>query len=127
MIDAHIVDVSSIKKILSNCTYYDLIIDYEFNYNDKTTIDLINWYKDFIFICNIKIPREEKLLKRLDKCIYKYTVDYNYQKELKRIIEKYNFDLNNSIYNKIIARKIVIFTNKYEDLELLNINSSRWI
>ena len=35
MIDAHIVDVSSIKKILSNCTYYDLIIDYEFNYNDK--------------------------------------------------------------------------------------------
>ena len=40
MIDAHIVDVSSIKKILSNCTYYDLIIDYEFNYNDKTTIDL---------------------------------------------------------------------------------------
>lgn len=63
MIDAHIVDVSSIKKILSNCTYYDLIIDYEFNYNDKTTIDLINWYKDFIFTCNIKIPREEKLLK----------------------------------------------------------------
>ena len=90
MIDAHIVDVSSIKKILSNCTYYDLIIDYEFNYNDKTTIDLINWYKDFIFTCNIKISREEKLL-------------------------------------KIIARKIVIFTNKYEDLELLNINSSRWI
>ena len=127
MIDAHIVDVSSIKKILSNCIYYDLIIDYEFNYNDKTTIDLINWYKDFIFTCNIKIPREEKLSIILDKCIYKYTVDYNYQKELKRIIEKYNFDLNNSIYNKIIARKIVIFTNKYEDLELLNINSSRWI
>ena len=46
------VDVINVKKILKTCPHYDEIINYDFDYNDELSIDLIDWYKDLIFSCD---------------------------------------------------------------------------
>ena len=127
MIGIHIVDITNIKNILKNCPYYDEIIDYEFDYSDEITIDLINWYKDFVFMCNINNDEERKLLSKVDKSIYMYTKDHKYRKGLKNIILNSKLCLSGTTNNKKITRKILAFTNKYEYFEVLNINQSKWL
>ena len=47
-----LVDTINAKKILETCPHYDEIINFDFDYDDEITIDLIDWYKDLIFSCN---------------------------------------------------------------------------
>lgn len=121
------VDVVNVKKILETCPHYDEIINFDFDYNDELTIDLIDWYKDLIFSCDGDNNNEKEIIKMIDNSMYMYINDYKYRKGLVKIIDTKDIDLNCEKSIRRLIKKILDYTNKYESREVLNITSSRWI
>lgn len=121
------VDVINVKKILKTCPHYDDIINYDFDYNDELSIDLIDWYKDLIFSCDGNNEKETKIIKMIDNSMYMYVNDYKYRKGLSDIITVRDIDLNSDKSIKKLIKKILDYTSKYEIKEILDVKSSRWI
>lgn len=122
-----VIDVINVKKILETCPHYDEIINFEFDYNDEITIDLIDWYKDLIFSCDGNDENETKIIKMIDNSMYMYVNDYKYRKGLSKQINPKDIDLNSEKKIRKLIKKILDYTNKYENIEILNVTSSRWI
>lgn len=121
------VDTTNAKKILETCPHYDEIINFDFDYDDEITIDLIDWYKDLIFSCDGDDESETKIIKMIDNSMYMYVNDYRYRKGLAKIISPRDIDLNSDKSIKKLIKKILDYTNKYENIEVLSVISSRWI
>lgn len=122
-----VIDVVNVKKILETCPHYDEIINFDFDYNDEITIDLIDWYKDLIFSCNGNDEKETEIIKMIDNSMYIYVNDYKYRKGLSKIISCKDIDLNNEKSIKRLIKKILDYTSKYETTKILNVSSSRWL
>lgn len=122
-----LVDTINAKKILETCPHYDEIINFDFDYDDEITIDLIDWYKDLIFSCDGDDESETKIIKMIDNSMYMYVNDYRYRKGLAKIISPRDIDLNSDKSIKKLIKKILDYTNKYENIEVLSVISSRWI
>ena len=122
-----VIDVINVKKILQTCPHYDEVIGYEFDYNDEITIDLIDWYKDLIFSCDANDDNEKEIIKMIDNSMYMYVNDHKYRNGLKKIISTNDIDLNSEKKLRKLIKKILDYTNKYENIEILNVKSSRWI
>ena len=122
-----VIDVVNVKKILETCPHYDEIINFDFDYEDEITIDLIDWYKDLIFSCDGNNDQETEIIKMIDNSMYIYINDYKYRKGLSKIISPKDIDLNSERSIKKLIKKILDYTSKYETSEILNISSSRWI
>lgn len=122
-----IIDVVNVKKILETCPHYDEIINFEFDYNDEMTIDLIDWYKDLIFSCDGDDENETQIIRMIDNSMYMYVSDHKYRKGLSKIINVKDIDLNSEKSIRRLIKKILDYTNKYENIEILNVSSSRWI
>lgn len=127
MIGVHTVDITNIKKILKSCPYYDEIVNYEFDYNDKMTINLIDWYKDLIFSCNGDDDSDIKTISQIDRCLYLYIKDNKFKMGLKNRIDTEGVEFNNEWISKYLVDVIVNFTEEYENLKILDFTSSRWI
>lgn len=122
-----VIDVINVKKILQTCPHYDEIISFEFDYDDEITIDLIDWYKDLIFSCDANDDNEKEIIKMIDNSMYMYVNDHKYRNGLKKIISTNDIDLNSEKKIRKLIKKILDYTNKYENIEILNVKSSRWI
>lgn len=122
-----VIDVVNVKKILETCPHYDEIINFDFDYNDEITIDLIDWYKDLIFSCNGNDEKETEIIGMIDNSMYMYVNDYKYRKGLSKIISCKDIDLNNEKSIKRLIKKILDYTSKYETTKILNVSSSRWL
>ena len=122
-----VIDIVNVKKILETCPHYDEIINFNFDYNDELTIDLIDWYKDLIFSCDGNDEQETNIIKMIDNSMYMYVNDYKYRKGLSKLISSKDIDLNSERSIKRLIKKILDYTNKYENIEILNITSSRWL
>ena len=122
-----VIDMVNVKKILDTCVHYDEIINFDFDYNDEVTIDLIDWYKDLIFSCDGNDENEVQIIKMIDYSMYMYINDHKYRIGLSKIINSKDIDLNSEKRIKKLIKKILDYTNKYESTEILNIISSRWI
>ena len=105
MFETLTIDVTNVKKILKCCPYYDDIINSDIMYNDDLSIDLIEWYKDIIFSCNGDNEEDIKVIRNIDRCMY--------------------INLNDNY--KEVVNKILNYTEEYEENELLNITSTKWI
>ena len=121
------VDVVNVKKILKTCPHYDDIINYDFDYNDELSIDLIDWYKDLIFSCDGNNENEIQIIKMIDNSMYMYVSDYKYRRGLSKQISIREIDLNSDKSIRKLIKKILDYTNKYENIEILNVTSSRWL
>ena len=122
-----VIDVVNVKKILNVCPHYDDIINYECDYDDEISIDLIDWYKDLIFSCDGEDENETNIIKMIDNSMYMYVNDYKYRKGLRSIISVNDIDLNSDKSIRRLIKKILDYTNKYENTMILNVTSSRWI
>ena len=122
-----VIDVINVRKILKICPHYDEIINFDFEYDDELSIDLIDWYKDLIFSCDGNDENETKIIKMIDNSMYIYVNDYKYRKGLSKIISSKDIDLNCERSIKKLIKKIIDYTSKYEKFEILNVSSSRWI
>ena len=112
------IDISNVKKILKCCPHYDDIINSEVDYEDELSFDLIDWYKDLIFSCNADNEEEVKIIRLIDRSLYMYVNSYKYKIGLKKIIDIKDIDL---------IKKIINYTTKYENNEILNITNGRWL
>lgn len=121
------IDISNVKKILKCCPHYDDIINSEVDYEDELSFDLIDWYKDLIFSCNADNEEEVKIIKLIDRSLYMYVNSYKYKIGLKKIIDIKDIDLNSDKSIKNLIKKIINYTTKYENNEILNITSGRWL
>ena len=114
MFETLTIDVTNVKKILKCCPYYD-----------DLSIDLIEWYKDIIFSCNGDNEEDIKIIRNIDRCMYIYINDNKYKKGLKKRIINNDINLNDNY--KEVVNKILNYTEEYEENELLNITSTKWI
>ena len=121
------IDISNVKKILKCCPHYDDIINSEVDYEDELSFDLIDWYKDLIFSCNADNEEEVKIIRLIDRSLYMYVNSYKYKISLKKIIDIKDIDLNSDKSIKNLIKKIINYTTKYENNEILNITSGRWL
>ena len=121
------IDISNVKKILKCCPHYDDIINSEVDYEDELSYDLIDWYKDLIFSCNADNEEEVKIIRLIDRSLYMYVNSYKYKIGLKKIIDIKDIDLNSDKSIKNLIKKIINSTTKYENNEILNITSGRWL
>ena len=121
------IDISNVKKILKCCPHYDDIINSEVDYEDELSFDLIDWYKDLIFSCNADNEEEVKIIRLIDISLYMYVNIYKYKIGLKKIIDIKDIDLNSDKSIKNLIKKIINYTTKYENNEILNITSGRWL
>ena len=121
------IDISNVKKILKCCPHYDDIINSEVDYEDELSFDLIDWYKDLIFSCNADNEEEVKIIRLIDRILYMYVNSYKYKIGLKKIIDIKDIDLNSDKSIKNLIKKIINYTTKYENNEILNITSGRWL
>lgn len=122
-----LVDVVNVRKILDTCPHYDEIINFEFDYTDEFTIDLIDWYKDLIFSCDGDNDNEKEIIRMIDNSMYMYVNDYKYRRGLSKIVSIRDIDLNCEKSIRKLIKKILDYTNKYENIEILNVTSSKWI
>lgn len=122
-----VIDIVNVKKILNICPHYDDIINYEFDYDDEITIDLIDWYKELIFSCDGDDDNETKIIGMIDNSMYMYVNDYKYRKGLCKIISVKDIDLNSDKSIRRLIKKILDYTNGYESNKILNVTSSRWL
>ena len=121
------IDISNVKKILKCCPHYDDIINSEVDYEDELSFDLIDWYKDLIFSCNADTEEEVKIIRLIDRSLYMYVNSYKYKIGLKKIIDIKDIDLNSDKSIKNLIKKIINYTTKYENNEILNITNGRWL
>ena len=121
------IDISNVKKILKCCPHYDDIINSEVDYEDELSYDLIDWYKDLIFSCNADNEEEVKIIRLIDRSLYMYVNSYKYKIGLKKKIDIKDIDLNSDKSIKNLIKKIINYTTKYENNEILNITSGRWL
>ena len=121
------IDISNVKKILKCCPHYDDIINSEVDYEDELSFDLIDWYKDLIFSCNADNEEEVKIIRLIDRSLYMYVNSYKYKIGLKKTIDIKDIDLNSDKSIKNLIKKIINYTTKYENNEILNITSGRWL
>jgi len=121
----HTIDIINVRKILNYCPYYDEIINYEAD--DEFSFDIIDWYKDFIFLCNGDDKVDARVVREIDRGMYFYINNSRYRNGLKKCINIRNMDLNDNRSTKKMVRKIINYTNRYEELEILDISSSKWI
>ena len=119
------IDISNVKKILKCCPHYDDIINSEVDYEDELSFDLIDWYKDLIFSCNADNEEEVKIIRLIDRSLYMYV--NSYKLGLKKIIDIKDIDLNSDKSIKNLIKKIINYTTKYENNEILNITNGRWL
>ena len=121
------IDISNVKKILKCCPHYEDIINSEVDYEDELSFDLIDWYKDLIFSCNADNEEEVKIIRLIDRSLYMYVNSYKYKIGLKKIIDIKDIDLNSDKSIKNLIKKIINYTTKYENNEILNITNGRWL
>ena len=121
------IDIYNVKKILKCCPHYDDIINSEVDYEDELSFDLIDWYKDLIFSCNADNEEEVKIIRLIDRSLYMYVNSYKYKIGLKKIIDIKDIDLNSDKSIKNLIKKIINYTTKYENNEILNITNGRWL
>ena len=66
-----------------------------------------------------------KIIRNIDRCMYIYINDNKYKKGLKKRIINNDINLNDNY--KEVVNKILNYTEEYEENELLNITSTKWI
>lgn len=132
MIDTDLVETKTINlryvnKILSNCPNYDKIVNYDYEYGDTLSSKLIDWYRELVFSCDGENANQLSIIYQIDRSLSLYVEDNQYKRGLSQIITKDDIDLNNSDLIKKVIRKIIEFTNKYENEEILELVNNKWL
>ena len=132
MIDTDLVETKTINlryvnKILSNCPNYDKIVNYDYEYGDTLSSKLIDWYRELVFSCDGENANQLSIIYQIDRGLSLYVEDNQYKRGLSQVITKDDIDLNNSDLIKKVIRKIIEFTNKYENEEILELVNNKWL
>jgi len=121
------VDVTFVNKILKHCPHYDYIVNYDFEYGDNISSMLIDWYRELIFAVNSNDEKQLKIVEALDKGLYLYVKDNKYKSELRKHLRIEEINLESKKLIKDLIKKIIVFTSKYEQRQIMEVTSAIWI
>ncbi|MDD2469369.1 MAG: hypothetical protein PHI22_00290 [Bacilli bacterium] len=112
-------------KILTCCSHFDDIVNFDFLEDDLLTKRLIQYYQDYIF----KVDEGDDsltLIKQLDEAIYKYMDDYRFAKSLKDTLDVDLIVSDNFQYLDQLMKYIVDFFGTYDESSTAS-TPTRWI
>jgi len=127
LVHTQTIDVTFVNKILQHCPHYDYIVNYNYEYGDKVSSSLIDWYRELIFAVNGNDEKQLMIVEALDKGLYLYVKDNNYKSELKKHLKLEEISLESKKLIKDLIKKIIVFTSKYEQKQIMEIASAIWI
>jgi len=124
-IETQTIDIRHVRQILEACPNYDYIVNYEYEYGDTLSSNLIDWYRELIFTADGNRESELKIIKKIDYSLYLYLSDSKYKKGLIKIITPSEVNFKDKNLVKQVIKKIINFTNTYENnFEIAN---SKWL
>jgi len=121
------IDVTFVNKILKHCPNYDYIVNYEYEYGDSLSSKLIDWYRELIFAVNGNDEKQLKIVEALDKGLYLYVKDNKYKNELRKHLKIEDINLESKKLIKDLIKKIIVFTSKYEQRQVMEVTNAIWI
>lgn len=121
------IDVAFVNKILEHCPHYDHIVNYDYEYGDKVSSSLIDWYRELIFAVNGNDEKQLMIVEALDKGLYLYVKDNKYKSELKKNLRLEEISLESKKLIKDLIKKIIVFTSKYEQKKIMEVANAIWI
>ena len=121
------IDVTFVNKILKHCPNYDYIVNYEYEYGDSLSSKLIEWYRELIFAVNGNDEKQLKIVEALDKGLYLYVKDNKYKNELRKHLKIEDINLESKKLIKDLIKKIIVFTSKYEQRQVMEVTNAIWI
>ena len=127
MLQTETIDIEHVRLVLQNCPNYDEIISYEYPYGDELSKKLIDWYRELIFSAKGDNEKELLLIRALDKSLYLYVRDNKFKRGLKKVITADELNFSNKDLIKDVIKRLIEFTNSYENKEILDISVSKWI
>lgn len=127
MIQTQTIDINHVKKVLENCPHFSMIIHYEYPYGDILSKKLIDWYRELIFSANGNNEKEMLLIRALDKSLYLYVRDNSYKRDIRKIITADELGFENKELIKDVIKKLIEFTNNYENKEVREVSVARWL
>ena len=68
-----------------------------------------------------------KIINALDKSIYLYVTNNRYKRGLRKIVDENEITLKDKEIIKELLKKIINYTNSYENKTLLEIDTTKWI
>ena len=101
-------------KVLTCCSHFDDIVNYDFLEDDVLTKKLIQYYQEFVF----KLEEKDdnlNLVKGLDEAVFKYMDDYRFAKSLTDTLDVDVITSESSDYLAKLMLYIVHFFNTYDD------------
>jgi hypothetical protein len=112
-------------KILTCCSHFDEIVNYDFLEDDMFTKKIIQYYQDFIF--NIDEKEDNlALIKQLDEAVYKYMEDYRFAKSLRDTLDIDLVTSDNFSYLDQLMRYFIEFLGRYDE-KAVTVTPTRWI
>ena len=121
------IDVTFVNKILKHCPHYDYIVNYDYEYGDSFSSKLIDWYRELIFAVNGNDEKQLKIVEALDKGLYLYVKDNKYKNEFKKHLKLEEINLESKKLIKDLIKKIIVFTSKYEQRQVMEVINTIWI
>lgn len=113
------------QKIFNFCPNYDNIVNYKFSKKDIISKELIDFYEDYVFNCNIKDKEAIDRLQELDEIMNLFVKDLRFNEYVKASINSID-EANMEIYTDLIFYIIDIY-NKYENKTKTEVKTSRWL
>jgi hypothetical protein len=112
-------------KILTCCSHFDEIVNYDFLEDDVFTKKIIQYYQDFVF--NVD-EREDSLnlIKQLDEAVYKYMEDYHFAKSIRDTLDIDLVTSDNFAYLDQLMRYFIEYFGSYDETAAAAV-PTRWI
>jgi hypothetical protein len=112
-------------KILTCCSHFDEIVNYDFLEDDVLTKKLIQYYQDFIF--NVDEADDSlNIAKKLDEALFKYMEDYHFAKSLKDTLDIDLITSDSFAYLDQLMKYIIQFFGDYDE-KAITIMPTEWI
>ena len=127
MIQTQTIDITHVKKILENSPHFDKIVNYEYPYGDILSKKIIDWYRELIFSANGNNENQLMLINALDKSLYLYIRDNKYKRGLRKIISVDDLTFESKDTIKDVIKKLLEYTNVYENKEVREISVAKWL
>ena len=127
MLQTETIDIEHVRVVLQNCPNYDEIVNYEYPYGDILSRKLIDWYRELIFSAKGDNEREFMLIRALDKSLYLYVRDNKFKRGLKKIIKDDELNFSNKALIKDVIKRLIEYTNNYEQREIYDVTVSKWL
>ncbi|MDD2203147.1 MAG: hypothetical protein PHT75_02645 [Bacilli bacterium] len=112
-------------KILTCCSHFDEIVNYDFLEDDIFTKKVIQYYQDFVFKVDENVKNLD-LIKKLDEAVYKYMEDYHFAKSIRDTLDLDLVTSDNFAYLDQLMQYFIDFSGQYDETAA-TVVTTKWI